>query len=61
VAPLGVQAGTELLLLGVMARPSRLSELLSATGRAPAEIAIELERLQRLKAMLAAYEAELVD
>ena len=45
---------------GVVARPSRLSEVLPVAARSDAEIALELERLQPLKAMLAAYEASLV-
>src|SRR3712207_5351569 len=44
----------------VVARPSRLSEVLPVEVRSDAEIALELERLQSLKAMLAAYEATLV-
>jgi hypothetical protein len=43
-----------------VARPSRLSEVLPVAARTPAETALELERLQPLKAMLAAYEASLV-
>jgi hypothetical protein len=45
---------------GAAARPSRLGEVLSVAGRSDAEQALELQRLQPLKAMLAAYEAELV-
>jgi hypothetical protein len=41
-------------------RPSRLSEVLPVSARSDAEIALELGRVQALKAVLAAYEAELV-
>jgi hypothetical protein len=42
------------------ARPARLSEVLPVVERSAAEIALELGQLQRVKAMLAAYEADLV-
>lgn len=45
---------------GVVARPSRLSEVLPVRMRSDAELAVELGRVQSVKAMLAAYEAELV-
>jgi hypothetical protein len=45
---------------GVIDRPSRLTEVLPVADRSDAEIALELGRLQPLKAMLAAYEASLV-
>jgi hypothetical protein len=45
---------------GVVDRPSRLTEVLPVAARSDAEIALELARLQPLKAMIAAYEASLV-
>jgi hypothetical protein len=50
----------ELLPPGVVARPTRLGELLPAAARTDAEIALELQRIQRMEAQLAAYTAELV-
>ncbi|SDF70590.1 hypothetical protein SAMN05660485_03940, partial [Blastococcus fimeti] len=44
---------------GVTARPSRLGDLLPVGRRSAAEIAAELQRVQRAKSGLAAYEAEL--
>jgi hypothetical protein len=61
VAPLDVPAyPVELLPAGVTARPSRLGELLPVAARTDAGIAVELQRVQRLEARLAAYTAELV-
>jgi hypothetical protein len=45
---------------GVVDRPSRLTEVLPVAARSDAETALELARLQPLKAMVAAYEASLV-
>jgi hypothetical protein len=45
---------------GATARPSRLSEVFPAGARTRAESALELGRLQGLKAVLTAYEAHLV-
>ena len=52
--------GAELVPSGAVERPSRLSEVFPAGSRTAAETALELERLQQLKAVLAAYEAHLV-
>jgi hypothetical protein len=41
-------------------QPARLSELLPVAARSDAEIALELQRVVALEAMVAAYKAELV-
>src|SRR5688572_12000420 len=58
VAELEVDLGPA--LPGESMRPSRLSEVLPVTARSDGETALELGRVQNLKSMLAAYEAELV-
>ncbi len=45
---------------GVVARPTRLGEMLPVGARTDAEIAAELRRIPQLEARLAAYRAELV-
>jgi hypothetical protein len=60
VAPLGPLPGSELVPPGVVARPSRLSEVLPVADWSDAEHAMELQRVQALKAALAAYESHLV-
>ena len=45
---------------GVVARPSRLSEVLPVTDRSDAEIALELGRIVAVEAALVAYKSELV-
>jgi hypothetical protein len=45
---------------GVVARPSRLSEVLPVTDRSDAEMALELGRIVAVEAALTAYKAELV-
>ncbi|SFF23746.1 HNH endonuclease signature motif containing protein [Blastococcus tunisiensis] len=50
----------DVLPAGVVARPTRLGEMLPVTSRADGEIAGELQRITRLEAQLAAYRAELV-
>ncbi|SDF42507.1 hypothetical protein SAMN05660485_03317, partial [Blastococcus fimeti] len=61
VAPLELPSWPEQPLpAGVTARPSRLGDLLPVGRRSAAEIAAELQRVQRAKSGLAAYEAELV-
>ena len=48
--PAGVAAG----------RPARLGEVLPVAGRSSAEVARELQQVERLEAVLRAYKAELV-
>ncbi|WP_175527165.1 HNH endonuclease signature motif containing protein [Blastococcus tunisiensis] len=50
----------DVLPAGVVARPSRLGEMLPVTSREDSSIAVELQRITRLEAQLAAYRAELV-
>jgi hypothetical protein len=57
---LGRVPGESPVPAGVAARPSRLHEVLTVSSRSDAEIALELGRVQGLKAQLAAYEAALV-
>ena len=45
---------------GVVARPSRLSEVLPVEARSDAEIALELQRMVAIESHLAAYKAGLV-
>jgi hypothetical protein len=45
---------------GVVARPTRLGELLPVASRTDAEIAAELQRIEQVEAELAAYTLELV-
>jgi hypothetical protein len=61
VTPLDVDPWpVELLPPGVTARPTRLGEMLPVAARTDPEIAVELQRIQQLEAMLAAYRVELV-
>ena len=60
VRQLGPVPGAELVPPGAVARPSRLSEVLPVGEWSDAEHGLELERVQTLKAVLAAYEAHLV-
>jgi hypothetical protein len=60
VTPLGLDPGPAAGPSGVVVRPSRLSEVFPLGARSDAETALELGRLQSLKAVLAAYEAHLV-
>ncbi|WP_170182281.1 HNH endonuclease signature motif containing protein [Blastococcus colisei] len=50
----------EVLPPGVVARPTRLGEMLPVASRTDAEIAAELQRIQQMEARLAAYTVELV-
>jgi hypothetical protein len=45
---------------GVVSRPSRLGDLLSVDLMTPGQKAVQLQRVQEAKSMIAAYEAELV-
>jgi hypothetical protein len=60
VAPVGPVRGRERVAPGVVARPTRLAEVFPTGSRSRTENALELQRLPRLKAALAAYEAHLV-
>jgi hypothetical protein len=60
VTELGRVPPPEVLAAGVVARPSRLGEVLPVGSRSDAEIALELGRVRDARSMLAAYEAELV-
>jgi hypothetical protein len=60
VTELGRAAPEGALPPGVVARPSRLSEVLPAASRSDAEIAVELGRIVAVEAALAAYKSELV-
>ena len=60
VAPLGLEDPDPAGPSGVVARPSRLSEVLPVGEWSDAEQALELERVQVLKGVLAAYESHLV-
>jgi hypothetical protein len=60
VTRLGRAAPEDVLPPGVVARPSRLSDLLPAASRSDAEIALELGRIVEVEAALAAYKVELV-
>ncbi len=50
----------EFLPTGVTERPTRLGEMMPVAARTDAEIAIELQRIQRMEVRLAAYTADLV-
>ena len=61
VTPLDVEPWPgEFLPAGVTARPTRLGEMMPVAARTDAEIAVELQRVQQMEALLAAYTAELV-
>ena len=61
VTPLDVEPWpVEFLPPGVVARPTRLGEMMPVAARTDAEIALELQRVQQMEARLAAYNAELV-
>lgn len=60
VTELGGRSGPDAGAVAAGGRPSRLSEVLPVEARSDAEIALELGRVQSLKAMPAAYEAGLV-
>ena len=61
VAELGGRSGSDAPVPdGVVARPSRLSEVLPVAVRSDAEIALELGRVVAVEAALVAYKAELV-
>jgi hypothetical protein len=61
VTPIDVEPWpVEFLPPGVVARPTRLGEMMPAAARTDAEIALELQRVQQMEARLAAYNAELV-
>jgi hypothetical protein len=60
VTELGCAAPEGTLPPGVVARPSRLCEVFPTGSQSRAASALELERVQGLKAVLAAYEAHLV-
>jgi hypothetical protein len=60
VTPLGLHEPASAGPEGVVARPSRLTEVLPVGEWSAAEQAMELERIQQLTSMLAAYEAAVV-
>jgi hypothetical protein len=61
VASLHPDPWPEVLPAGVVSsRPSRLGDLLSVAVMTPAQKAVQLQRVQEAKSVLAAYEAELV-
>jgi len=60
VTEVGRAAPEGMLPAGVVARPSRLSDLLPASSRSDAEIALELGRIVALEAALTAYQVELI-
>jgi hypothetical protein len=61
VTPLDVEPWpVEFLPPGVVARPTRLGEMMPVAARSDAEIAVELQRVQQMEARLAADSAELV-
>jgi uncharacterized protein DUF222 len=60
VTELGRAAPEGVLPAGVVARRSRLSDLLPASSRSDAAIALELGRIVALEAALAAYKVELI-
>ncbi|HET6392106.1 MAG TPA: hypothetical protein VFG13_04735, partial [Blastococcus sp.] len=45
---------------GVVERPTRLGEMMPVAARTDTELAVELQRVDRVRGRLAAYEAELV-
>jgi Domain of unknown function (DUF222)/HNH endonuclease len=61
VAEVGGRSGSDVPVPeGVVARPSRLSEVLPVAARSDAEIALELGRIVAVEAALVAYKTELV-
>jgi hypothetical protein len=60
VQPLGLEDPGSAGPPGAVARPSRLTEVLPVGEWSDAEHALELERIQRMKSVLAAYEAAVV-
>jgi hypothetical protein len=60
VTPLGPGDSGPAAPPGVVARPSRLTEVLPVGQWTAAEEALELERIQSLKSAVAAYEAAVV-
>jgi hypothetical protein len=60
VQPLGLEDPGSAGPPGAVARPSRLTEVLPVGEWSDAEQALELERIQRMKSVLAAYEAAVV-
>jgi hypothetical protein len=60
VTPLGQDVPGPAAAPGVVTRPSRLTEVLPVAQWSAAEQAMELERIQALKSVLAAYEASVV-
>jgi hypothetical protein len=61
VTPLHVEPWpVELLPPDVVARPTRLGEMMPVAARTDAEIAVELQRIQQMEAWLAAYSVELI-